>query len=229
MTRFNSDVIFIDTSGQVVARSGDLTLRTLGGELADLIAGTSGALRPEQASLVDLGRDFLPWKHLYADGGSFATRPTAGGSGVLLQGEIHGELASYADNSFIAAGAGFTPIGWDQTIVEEAPYSRAGSTVTVLQDGVYEVGFSVNLARLANAASLLVECRLTVNGGSANAFRGFTTFYPDVSAPLQTAQISTQLALPLSAGDTLQVGTLVLLGTGSLFHLFGSTLTLKRR
>lgn len=228
MVKFNSDVVFTDASGQIRSTDGDLTLRVnpVGGSV---IVGDCGALRAEAASTTDLGTNALPWRHLYADEGSFATRPIVDGSGVLLQGETHGEVASYTFNGFAGIAGPFTPVPWDQDLVQEATYSRSGPNITVLADGVYEIDFTINLARLPLAASAVVESRLTVNGTFASAFRGFITFYPDVTLPLQVMQVTKQLAVPLSSGDVLQVGTAIVFGGGSAFHLLGSTIRLKRR
>lgn len=229
MVRFNSDVVFTDTSGQIRSTDGDLTLRVnpVGGSV---IVGDCGALRPEAASTTDLGTDALPWRHLYVGGGDFATRPIVNGSGVLLQGEVHGEVASYVYAGFGAVtGTTFTPIVWSQTLVEESAFSRVGSSITILEDGVYDVDLSLNLTRTGSATSLLVESRLQVNGAFAPAFRAFATFYPDVTLPLQAVQTSKQLAIPLSSGDVLQVGSSSVFGTGAFFHLLGSTIRLSRR
>ena len=229
MVRFNSDVVFTDSSGQIRSTDGDLTLRVnpVGGSV---IVGDCGALRPEAASTTDLGTDALPWKDLHANGGEFATRPKVSGSGVLLQGETHGELASYSFNGFASVtGTSFTPIPWSETLVEESIYSRVGSSITVLADGVYSIDFSVNLTRNPSAAALFVESRLQVNGTFIAAYRAFSTFYPDVTLPLQAVQTTKQLAIPLSSGDVLQVGSNRLFTAGSFFHLLGSTIRLSRR
>ena len=222
--KFNSDVVFVDGSGQVVAKNGDLTLRG-----RDVIVGSGGSLRPELSSVVDLGEDALPWRHLFADGASFATRPTVGGSGVLLQGEASSAIASYTFNGFAPTTGSFTPVPWDQTIAENPIYSRSGPTIMVLEDGVYEVDFTINLARTPFAGSALVESRLTVNGGFGSVHRGFSTFYSDVTLPIQAVQVSKQLAVPLSSGDVLQVGSSIVFGGGSVFHLLGSTIRLEKR
>ena len=91
MVRYNGDIVFIDTSGQVRSRFGGLTLRGDDTGLADVIVGSGASLRPEtdcQGPLpIDLGRDYLRWNTLYACSGNFLERPTVNGSGVLLQGE----------------------------------------------------------------------------------------------------------------------------------------------
>lgn len=91
MARFNTDVIFIDTSGQVRAVHGDLTLRANEDGGGHVIVGSGISLRPEvncdALDAIDLGQEIHRWKTLFACSGNFLDRPTVNGSGVLLQGE----------------------------------------------------------------------------------------------------------------------------------------------
>lgn len=89
--KFNSDVVFIDTSGQVRTITGDLTLRANPDGDGHIIVGSGVSLRPEvdcdALDAMDLGQDGLRWKTLFVCSGNFLERPTVNGSGVLLQGE----------------------------------------------------------------------------------------------------------------------------------------------
>lgn len=91
MVRFNQDIFFIDTSGQIRVRDGDLTLRADESGNNDIIV-SGASLRPEADCVsdkaVDLGRDFLRWKTLYACSGQFRDRPSVSGSGIALQNEL---------------------------------------------------------------------------------------------------------------------------------------------
>ncbi len=91
MVRFNSDVVFIDTSGQVRAIKGDLTLRANESGGGHIIIGSGESLRPENncdaSDAIDLGIETHRWKTLFACSGNFLDRPTVNGSGVLLQGD----------------------------------------------------------------------------------------------------------------------------------------------
>lgn len=92
MARFNTDVVFIDASGQVRTLIGDLTLRANPNGDGHIIAGSGISLRPEvncdALDAMDLGQEELRWNTLFACGGNFLNRPTVNGSGVVLQGEI---------------------------------------------------------------------------------------------------------------------------------------------
>lgn len=91
MAKFNSDVVFIDLSGQVRVIHGDLTLRANPDGDGHVIVGSGISLRPEvdcdAVDAMDLGQDGLRWKTLFSCSGNFLERPTVNGSGVLLQGE----------------------------------------------------------------------------------------------------------------------------------------------
>lgn len=97
MARINGDIVFIDTSGQVRATNGDLTLRPDDTGVRDVIIGSGRSLRPEadcrSLERIDLGLEFLRWGTLFACSGNFIDRPTVNGSGVLLQGEAGGAAA----------------------------------------------------------------------------------------------------------------------------------------
>ncbi len=97
MVKINTDLIFIDTSGQVRSTDGDLVLRADDTGTNDIIVGSGRSLRPEadcrSFERIDLGLEFLRWGTLFACSGNFIDRPTVNGSGVLLQGEAGGAAA----------------------------------------------------------------------------------------------------------------------------------------
>ena len=225
--RFNTDVVFTDASGQVRSRSGDLTLRT--DAPGDVIVA-SEALRPEVSPGISLGTEALPWEYLHALGASFTSRPQVDGSGVLLQDEVGGEVACYAFNGIAAPFTNtFTPIIWGQNVAQEATFSRAGSVITVHKNGVYEIDLAAHIARTQSPNAIVVESHLVINGSFLTPFQGFGTFYPDQTLPAQAMQIVKHLALALPSGSTIQAGSSVLFGTGAAFHVFGSTLKIRRR
>jgi len=69
MPNFNGDVIFVDTSGQVRAQNGDLTLRADSTNIRDIIVGSGKSLRPDTDFALDLGVSFLRWKTIYGASG----------------------------------------------------------------------------------------------------------------------------------------------------------------
>ena len=94
MVRFNSDVVFVDGSGQVRAIHGDLSLRANEDGGGHIIVGSGVSLRPDidchgspLTDGIDLGQEDFRWRTLYACSGNFISRPHVNGSGVLLQGE----------------------------------------------------------------------------------------------------------------------------------------------
>ena len=91
MARFNTDVVFIDTSGQIRAVASDLTLRANESGGGHVIVGSGETLRPENdcraSDAIDLGIESHRWKTVFSCSGNFLDRPTVNGSGVLLQGE----------------------------------------------------------------------------------------------------------------------------------------------
>ena len=68
MARFNSDVMFIDTSGQIRSVHSDLTLRANEAGGGYIIIGSGVALRPENncdaSDAIDLGTAIHRWKWL---------------------------------------------------------------------------------------------------------------------------------------------------------------------
>jgi len=82
MPNFNGDVVFVDTSGQVRAQSGDLTLRADSTNTRSIIVGSGVALRPDRDLVIDLGRPDLRWftthtGHLAANSGYLGPDPTS--------------------------------------------------------------------------------------------------------------------------------------------------------
>lgn len=167
--RFNTDVVFTDTSGQVRSQSGDLTLRSESG--GDVVVGSGGALRPELPLVTDLGRDYLPWRHLYAGGGSFAFRPTVQGSGVLLQGE-QGVFGDYRQD---AASDGVS------TTSSSAYQNKVTMTTPNLPPGRYRIGWSCDYA--SDKAARSVRLRVLAGGTTIaepmpNVGPGANDFFP---------------------------------------------------
>src|SRR5688572_14669599 len=80
MPNFNGDVVFVDTSGQVRAQSGDLTLRADSTNTRAIIVGSGSTLRPDRDYSIDLGLPFLRWNNAHITSGVFNTigAPTSG-------------------------------------------------------------------------------------------------------------------------------------------------------
>lgn len=131
MIQLNSDVVFIDASGQVRSLSGDLTLRA-GGATREIIVGSGASLRPEEHQVVDLGRTDLRWRNLHATSGTFVERPSVNGSGVLLQGEqgVFGTYFQSASNEGVTVATG---------IVFQ---NKLTLTTPSLPTGTYRIGYS---------------------------------------------------------------------------------------
>jgi hypothetical protein len=98
LARFNTDVVFVDGSGQVRAVHGDLTLRANEAGGGHVVVGSGISLRPENdcdaSDAIDLGQVDHRWNTVFACSGNFLDRPTVNGSGVLLQGEATGSATS---------------------------------------------------------------------------------------------------------------------------------------
>lgn len=87
MINLNTDLTFIDASGQVRSTNGDLTLRASVSGVAKNVIIAGSNLNPETHGLIDLGRTDLRWRNIHAQSGTFISRPSVNGSGVILQGE----------------------------------------------------------------------------------------------------------------------------------------------
>jgi hypothetical protein len=91
MPKFNGDIVFIDTSGQIYPTQGDLTLRANFNGDGHVVIGSGISLRPEvdcdASDAMDLGQDGLRWKTLFACSGNFLERLTVNSSGIQLRGE----------------------------------------------------------------------------------------------------------------------------------------------
>ena len=94
---FNGPIDFLPGSGQLLAPQGDLILAP-GNEV--VVSG--GQLVPLADLLQNLGDAARRWDTLFAGSGNFVTRPTVGGSGVLLEGEASGGSADYSDGGELA-------------------------------------------------------------------------------------------------------------------------------
>ena len=88
MARFNTDVVFIDGSGQVRSRLGDLTLRANDDGTGHIIVGSGISLRPDVDYEIDLGQSFLRWRTLHAGSGNFSDGATISGIPVATIDDV---------------------------------------------------------------------------------------------------------------------------------------------
>lgn len=142
MAKFNSDVVFIDMSGQVRVIHGDLTLRANPDGDGHIIVGSGISLRPEvncdAADAIDLGQAIHRWKTLFACSGNFLDRPTVNGSGVLLQGDtVPASVAAGVDTlnglsgvvTLTSVNDAITIIENDQTIEFSGIFTQASGSL----------------------------------------------------------------------------------------------------
>lgn len=232
MVRFNSDIIFIDTSGQVRSRDGDLTLRADDTGQRDVIVGSGRSLRPEHAS-IDLGLSYLPWRHLYAEGGSFTSRPTVNGSGVLLQGEdIPLAYACYTvDESvdFVTFTGTFTPVRWNQLDFEDSTvFSRTNNNerIHLARTGLYKITYSAVAQKESNGRGTS-EWEVEINnvGTAIRAARAYIYHHNSGSHNIGTT--SKTFIREFTAGDFIEIQGAVLTGGGVVGVSDGTTITLE--
>lgn len=117
MTRFNSDIEFVHGSGQVLAPTGDLTLRT--DDLAiprSVIIGSGATLRPERDAINRLGTPDLRWYDAWI--GNLTAY-----SGVLGDPSLARFTWSLNGHAFLNSNVSFT----DCTVLSD------GSTVHTLE------------------------------------------------------------------------------------------------
>jgi hypothetical protein len=89
MINFNGDVVFIESSGQVRAQSGDLTLRADSTNLRDIIVGSGRSLRPDTDIAIDLGLPYLRWNAAHINSGIFNTiRAPVSGTHINIVGGL---------------------------------------------------------------------------------------------------------------------------------------------
>ncbi len=98
MPKFNGDIVFFDSSGQIIADQGDLTLRADSTGSRSIIIGSGVALRPEVDLGIDLGTLLIRWDAIHAVSGVFNTlRPPVSGSYMSVDGSLSpGKDALYA-------------------------------------------------------------------------------------------------------------------------------------
>lgn len=233
MTRFNSDVIFVDGSGQVRSSNGDLTLRAEDIGTNDVIVGNGRSLRPEMNLAADLGLDYLRWGTLYVGGGNFTTRPVVNGSGVLLQGEdIPLGYASYTvDESidFVTFGGTFTPVRWNQVDHEDsAIFSLTvnNERINFARTGLYKVTYSV-IAQKESSAGGTSEWEVEINdsGTTIRAGRGYIHHRNAGSQNIATT--SKTFVTQFIAGDFIEIQGARIAGGGIVGVSDGTSITLE--
>lgn len=141
MPNFNGDVVFIDSSGQVRAQSGDLTLRADSTNTRSIIVGSGASLRPDKHLAIDLGEDNLRWFRTY-------TGHLAATSGYLGPDPLSLTPFPY----MIWDNGGFTVAG-------DFPITKL---FTFNQLDILVVGGSLNLI---GGADIVVDGTATFNGG----------------------------------------------------------------
>jgi hypothetical protein len=82
MIYLNGDLIFGESSGQIVASTGSLTLRADSTGTGSIIAGSGLSLRPDRDNFMTLGQQDNRWSNIFAGSGTFSQRPSVGGSGI---------------------------------------------------------------------------------------------------------------------------------------------------
>lgn len=243
MVRFNSDVVFIDTSGQVRSRNGDLTLRADDTGSRSIICGSGITLRPEIHSAMDLGTDDLRWRIVWsqinvaalaiyevliAEQALFITRPTVNGSGVLLQGELATTpVAEY----YLSADSGsftttLTTIPLNTTVVQDAGYfSRSGGIVTVNRTGLYRVSYSASIRQTGGNSRSMTRHQVTLNGVTLIPQSASWVYSRNNNEGEGTA--TKTFLVQLNASDTIRVQSVRDDGGGTFQHLAGSNLSLQ--
>lgn len=234
MIQLNSDVVFVDTSGQLRAHSGDLTLRADDTGSRDIILGSGQSVRPEQHNKMDLGRIDLRWRNLHAGSGTFTSRPSINGSGVLLQGEDAPlGYACYVVNesiNFVTFTGTFTPIRWNELIFQDDTYfTRAvnNERITFLRTGLYKVTFAV-IAQKESSGAGTSEWEVEVNNVGTTIRAGRAYIRHELSSSLNNiATTSKTFIRAFNAGDFIEVQGAVIAGGGAVGVSDGTSIVLE--
>lgn len=234
MIQLNSDVIFIDTSGQIRVRNGDLTLRADDTGSRSIICGSGQSLRPERHNQMDLGSTDFRWRNLHAGSGTFTSRPSVNGSGVLLQGEDRPlGYASYAVNEsidFVTFGGTFTPVRWNQVDYEDsAIFTRAvnNERITFLRTGSYKVTYCM-IAQKESSGAGTSEWEVEVNNVGTTIRAGRSYIRHDLSSALNNIATTTKSFIrTFNAGDFIEIQGAVISGGGTVGVSDGSSIVLE--
>ena len=233
MTKFNSDVVFVDGSGQVRSSNGDLTLRAEDVEMNDIIVGDGRSLRPEINLATDLGLDYLRWNTLYASGGNFTTRPVVNGSGVLLQGEDTplGYASYTVDESidFVIFGETFTPVRWNQVDHEDsAIFSRTvnNERINLARAGLYKITYSaIGQKEMSGAGTSEWEIEINDSGTTIRAARGYIHHRNAGNHNISTT--SKTFIRQFAANDFIELQGAIIVGGGLIGVSDGTSITIE--
>ena len=143
MPRFNGDVIFTDTSGQVRSTNGDLTLRADGlldenGIVnVDIIAGSGKHFRPEYDGLVlgsgmDCGANARRWRMIWGISGVFNSRPYIQDLGDYVA--VQSDIVQPVD--------GVTSLN---TLLFDLTLDSLNSAISITDDGSFTISFEGKL------------------------------------------------------------------------------------
>jgi hypothetical protein len=151
MPNFNGDVVFIDSSGQVRAQSGDLTLRADGTNTRSIIVGSGVSLRPDRDLFIDLGRDDLRWfrthtGHLAAHSGYLGADPASATPYPTMSWDDNGfsvvgdfpttKVFSFTQTNVLIVGAALSLIGGADISVDGSADFNGGITGTLTSSRV---------------------------------------------------------------------------------------------
>jgi len=149
MPLFNGDVVFLDTSGQVRALDGDLTLRADSTNTRSIIVGSGVSLRPDRDVRMDLGRSNFRWHRVYTGG----LTTVSGTINNIITDEIN-------------CGGAITTAG-----------AISGDTISSTND--ITVGNDLFVTRnLDVGGSAVISGDLTINGNTTLAGVATGTIYP---------------------------------------------------
>lgn len=130
MPNFNGDVVFIDTSGQVRAQSGDLTLRADSTNTRSIIVGSGASLRPDRDVSMDLGTPSLRWHALNAG------YVEAASGRIGMNFDSNGPFFQWGDTGFIMTGNGSNTLFLnDVELISIVSKFNLGAGTTLTVDG----------------------------------------------------------------------------------------------
>lgn len=180
MVRINSDLIFIDTSGQVISFNGPLTLRTKDDRQHPVIIGSGSHLRPDGQNVTILGHPDFRWSNLY-------TSEARVSGNIVVAGNIYPE-----EDSLYNIGASFLRFASINSFSGIFNFISAGdilcNTLTALGDTVLGGG---GTSCSINSTSINFAARPDAIGGTE-----LVAFLSDISTatnnirPVDARQVS---------------------------------------
>lgn len=227
---FNSELDFLQPSGQVIAAQGDVILAPI-----NSVTISGAPIQPFEDNAQDVGSNVTRWRNIFATSGNFIQRPSVDGSGVLLQGEDAPlAYASYVVNESIDFitydDVTFTPARWNEVSFEDSSFFNRTSNnerINFVRTGLYKITYAAILQKISSGGGAS-ELQIEINnaGTTIRSARGYV-FHDGAGTAEDIGVCTKSFIREFNAGDFIQLNALIIDGGGDGAFLDGTSILIE--